>query len=47
MYGPCYTYTPEGSKMEKRFSGLMAYTEDADIPLCADIEGLYHHLRQN
>ncbi|CAD8089514.1 unnamed protein product [Paramecium primaurelia] len=47
MYGPCYTYTPEGSKMAQRFFGMRSYTEDADIPACADIQGLYHHLRSN
>ncbi|CAD8192322.1 unnamed protein product [Paramecium octaurelia] len=37
MYGPCYTYTPEGSKIASRSHGLMSDTEDADIPACADI----------
>ncbi|CAK92190.1 unnamed protein product (macronuclear) [Paramecium tetraurelia] len=47
IYGPCYTYTPEGSKRASKSHGLMSYTEDADIPACADIQGLYHHLRSN
>ncbi|CAD8084365.1 unnamed protein product [Paramecium sonneborni] len=45
IYGPCYTYTPEGSKRADRSLGMRNLTEDADIPACADIQGLYHHLR--
>ncbi|CAD8159544.1 unnamed protein product [Paramecium octaurelia] len=45
IYGYCFTYTPEGSRMSQKFGGMRSLNEDTDIPPCADVQGLYHHLR--
>ncbi|CAD8109286.1 unnamed protein product [Paramecium primaurelia] len=45
IYGYCFTYTPEGSKMSQKFSGMRSLNDESDVPPCADVQGLYHYLK--